>query len=92
MWWVVWGEVWVNEREVGGVAHLGSYIPCSEEAERLMWYYSCLIPAMRSYRFGWVAREGGTGVDVVLWIYIYVEWNLKEMVNASSALGWFRQW
>ena len=72
MWWVVWGEVWVNEREVGGVAHLGSYIACSEEAERLMWYYSCLIPAMRSYRFGWVAREGGTGVDVVMWIYIYM--------------------
>ena len=40
MWWVVWGEVWVNEREVGGVAHLGSYIAYSEEAERLMWYYS----------------------------------------------------
>ena len=30
MWWVVWGEVWVNEGEVGGVAHLGSYIACSE--------------------------------------------------------------
>ena len=30
MWWVVWGEVWVNEREVGGVAHLGSCIACLE--------------------------------------------------------------